>query len=226
MEPAGEYTRVGLKDCEFDIYFPRYVTAKHIFQVIAEQAAPWQWHYYQIPVTKVRCEDVVFDCGAAEGLFSAMTASVAREVHAFEPLPLFVEGLKRSFNGVSNVIIVPSALADKPGVGFLSDKGICSQLGATNGIKVDIDTVDDYCQRTGVLPTYIKADLEGAEMLMLTGAQETIKAARPRIAITTYHVENHLTEIKALLNKLHPGYRFKHKGIERRRNAPVMLHAW
>ena len=109
----------------------------------------------------------------------------------------------------------------------MSNAGINSEIGAKEGIPVRVTSIDTFCTSNNVSQTYLKTDLEGTEIDVLRGARETIKRMRPKIVITTYHVEGHRREISStLLKKIHPDYNICCKGIERRRNAPVMLHAW
>jgi hypothetical protein len=73
---------------------------------------------------------------------------------------------------------------------------------------------------------YIKADLEGNEILMIKGAIKTIKKYKPKIAITTYHTNQDYKEMLSLILDIVPEYKWKIKGIEERVGNPVMLHMW
>jgi len=57
-------------------------------------------------------------------------------------------------------------------------------------------------------PTFISMDIEGAELESLKGAENTIRASRPDLAICVYHAPNHLWEIPLYLDSLGLGYRF------------------
>ena len=55
--------------------------------------------------------------------------------------------------------------------------------------------------------TYIKMDIEGAELRALHGAQTMIRTQKPRMAVCIYHDFSHLWEIPLYLKKLVPDYR-------------------
>ncbi len=56
--------------------------------------------------------------------------------------------------------------------------------------------------------SFIKMDIEGAEMAAIEGAAGTIRRFRPRLAISVYHRFTDLTEIPAALHALVPEYEF------------------
>lgn len=199
-----------------------------LYQTLAEQLYDWQWHYYQIPQARVTSNDIVLDCGCAEGIFAFINKNVAKDIYAFEPLPEYLDGLLKTFENIDNVKVVSSALGDKHGTAYLVKAGISSHI-TTNQTDnvVYIDTVDRYCLKNKIKVSYIKADLEGYEMSLLRGATEVIREFRPKIAITTYHRLNHAREISEFLLSIIPTYNIFTKGIEHfYAGGPVMLHAW
>lgn len=209
------------------LYFSKEVPVISLYQTVVEQFYDWHWHYYQLPQTRVGADDIVFDCGSAEGMFAFLNRRSARRIYAFEPLPSFVRGLQRTFAGDPVVVVVPDALAETPGVAYLQEAGISSSLTSTpGGLRVNLDSVDHYCAEHKIEISYLKADLEGYEMNLLRGAAESIHACKPRIAITTYHRKEHAREISDFLKSINPGYRFLLKGICRLNANPIMLHAW
>jgi FkbM family methyltransferase len=198
-----------------------------LYQVIAEQGYSWSWHLYEAGGTKVGPADVVFDCGAAEGLFAFLVRKRAAQVVCFEPLLEFRACLRRTFVASGNVELVPAALSDRPGTGYLVRDGFMSGLSdRPTSDEVPVETIDGFCTRTGIVPTYIKADVEGDELALLRGGAQTIRKYRPKIAIATYHQDGDYQSLRGFLHSLHPGYHFMGKGIEVPFGQPVLLHAW
>lgn len=59
-----------------------------------------------------------------------------------------------------------------------------------------------------VRPTYIKMDIEGAEVEAIEGAAQIIERHQPLLAICVYHRQDHLWRIPLLIHSLRPDYRF------------------
>jgi hypothetical protein len=109
----------------------------------------------------------------------------------------------------------------------LSQKGISSSLAGPRkeAITIKMDTVDNLFFEKRIKIDYIKADLEGYEVEVLRGASKTIKSSNPKIAITTYHRNEHAYEISRFLKSINPKYKIKLKGLNAC-GSYVMLHAW
>jgi hypothetical protein len=56
--------------------------------------------------------------------------------------------------------------------------------------------------------TYIKMDIEGAEINALIGAKNIICRDKPKLAISVYHKRSDIWEIPMLLLKYNPEYKF------------------
>ncbi len=89
------------------------------------------------------------------------------------------------------------AFSTGTGSGMLSDEG-----------NVYVQTVSLDQAIPDFHPTFLKMDIEGAEIAALCGAKELICKDRPDLAICVYHAVNHIWDIPLLLNSWNLGYRF------------------
>ena len=81
---------------------------------------------------------------------------------------------------------------------------IALQDAGSSGKRVEVVRLDDAVD-DGV--TYIKMDIEGAELNALAGCQETIRTNRPKLAICVYHRPSDYFEIPRLIHLMRPDYR-------------------
>ncbi len=218
---------VQIKGCGIPLYFPKAVGLDALYHVIPEICDKKDWHYYEIPETRVKPDDIVVDCGAAEGLFTLKIMDRCQHVYAIEPLPYFLQSLKKTFINKDKVSIIPLALGSIQDNLYITNEGMGAKVSTiTTENPVKVDTIDNLFFYQNRKITYIKADLEGYELEMLAGAELTIKNYHPTIVITTYHQANHAQLIFRFLKKLCPNYTIMTKGIEDMAGAPILLHAW
>jgi FkbM family methyltransferase len=117
-------------------------------------------------------------------------------VYAFEPAPEAFGGLSAHvrLNGLEDeVTCVRAAAAASTGTATLAVDGLsgANRLDASaDGERVETVTLDDFCRREGIRPSFIKIDVEGAELDVLRGARETIRAGGDGLAL---FVEMHPT---------------------------------
>lgn len=137
---------------------------------------------------------IVFDLGGHVGFYTLLASELVGpngKVFVFEPVPrnlFYLKGHLR-LNHVSNVTVVEAAVSDRGGkVSF--EEGINSSVGhiAPEG-KLQVKTVvlDELIfKRELPTPDYIKIDVEGAEMLALSGAKSLLTNAHPVIFLATH----------------------------------------
>lgn len=136
---------------------------------------------------------VVYDLGANIGYVSLLLARAVGKtgrVFAFEPLPANQARLRKNLelNPGLNIMLVPSAVADKTGeslfsVHFSDDMGKLANLPGreTNfaeQISVQTVALDDFVA-TNPIPQVVKIDVEGGEVLVLQGMRQLLKTSRP-----------------------------------------------
>ncbi len=141
--------------------------------------------------------DVVFDLGANVGYYTLLAArrvGPRGAVFAFEPAARNIAYLYRhlELNRVTNVTLVTAACSDALTLEAFSTGGNCAMghLGddGNPGAAVPVLTVpvDAIVQRFGAMPRVIKVDVEGAELAVLRGAQDTLRRAKPTLFLSTH----------------------------------------
>jgi FkbM family methyltransferase len=168
----------------------------------------------------------VIDAGANMGLFSALASHLGGIVYAFEPVKEIREKyLEKTAQLNPNINIVPLALSNKNGQvlikGGLGNSSIIADIqknGDYNEI-VETITLDDWVKQNNIPKVdFIKADIEGAERLMLEGAQWVLKTYAPKLAICTYHLLDDKEVLTKLILQANPNYKIEY--------AWKKLYAW
>ena len=118
-----------------------------------------------------------FDIGANIGSFTLVASEQSdARVIAFEPHPVTAKLLSENvrLNGRQNVMVCPMALGRHDGVVRLTDQAGSSinhsvVQGDGGTVEVPCGRVDTFCRAHGVVPEYVKVDVEGFEFDVLTG---------------------------------------------------------
>ena len=163
----------------------------------------------------VRPNQMIFDVGANIGTYSIpLSGYHDLVVYAFEPSPTTFEILMRNLelNDVP-VRAFNFGLGSEDGVLTLSmpegkDRGnIGCKTVYGDGIDreaVKICRLDDFCLLHGVQPHYLKIDVEGAEIEVLKGAEETLETVEAiLIEMNEQALERAGTSVADLRAKLH-----------------------
>src|SRR5690606_4707827 len=110
--------------------------------------------------------------GACEGLFTLKASAKAKKVFAIEPNVYYAKALQKSFANTDNVEILNCAVGDKRNVVKFSNSGISSKVMAEDqegDFTIEQIPLDELFKEQRI--SYIKADIEGYEPVMLQGAR-------------------------------------------------------
>lgn len=117
--------------------------------------------------------DVFFDVGANCGFYTLLTGHLVGahgSVHSFEPTPDIARTLRRNAEGTPQIHVNQMAVADKTGEAELSldpiftvvnSLSLAGRTSSGSQVKVRTVSLDEYTQSAGVIPTFIKIDVEG-----------------------------------------------------------------
>ena len=162
----------------------------------------------------------IVDAGAFIGdsalIFSPCTS---RGVYAFEPSSENYAKLEKTvaMNNLGNVVPCQLALGEKRDRVSLSRSFVASahtqvpkdRVPYAGSETVQSTTLDEFVGEHGLEVGLIKADVEGAEQMLIRGAEETIRTMKPSLLISIYHNAGDFFDIKPYLETLNPGYRFR-----------------
>lgn len=170
--------------------------------------------YFPNDLFSILPEEVFVDCGAFDGdtirdLLHQQTDFLG-QIFAFEPDDINFSKLQRYIStlpaSIQERIIAkhsPVGMCDQK-VRFSSTGTISSKASETGEVEMDCICIDqDTADST---PTYIKMDIEGAEIDALHGARETIQRYQPILAVCLYHRPDHLWKIPLLISSYYDDY--------------------
>ncbi|MFH1079353.1 MAG: FkbM family methyltransferase [Pseudomonadota bacterium] len=148
-------------------------------------------------IQEIRAGDIVFDIGACVGLVSVHAAKKDVMVYSFEPDPYYRSRLTNNMrlNGLDNVNVIEWAVSDHAGQATLFTDGengnspSLRKIGERGSVMVKTDSIDKAIHRGDIpIPSVIKLDIEGAEILALRGMQELLIANHsPRAIFMEVH---------------------------------------
>lgn len=152
----------------------------------------------------LRKGDVLFDIGTEQGWCNLVYAEIVgpENMVLIEPTPEFWPNIKTVWE--KNFDIEPNAFYD----GFFSDKTTEKRAGRrflfwpsdSEGDLIDRNsyryihehkdipqiTIDDYVEMTGILPDALTMDTEGSELLILRGAEKTLKRLSLKVWVSIH----------------------------------------
>lgn len=175
--------------------------------------------YYPCDIFSFASEEVMVELGGYDGAtllrFIELCPSF-RVAYCFEPdadlLPRLYEIQKEQFQEGKNIIIVNKGAWDKTGkIKFAKDiinrdRGslMLDNIG-NDCVEVEVTTVDEAVKDK---ISFMKLDIEGAEIKALHGAEKQIQNNKPKLAVCIYHKPEDILEIWKYLKSLVPEYRF------------------
>jgi FkbM family methyltransferase len=172
--------------------------------------------YFPPDLIHPRTDEFFVDVGAYDGdtirKFLLHQRGTFRGAVALEPDARNYRNLLRCISALPAEVgrrIEASALAASNKAGRLrfNNDGLMSAAFSDQGaVEVECVTLDELLRERH--PTYIKMDIEGAELDALEGCRQLITEDHPMLAVCVYHTQDHLWKIPLTLRELHPQYRF------------------
>jgi FkbM family methyltransferase len=159
-------------------------------------------------------EEYIIDCGAFNGetewMFFNWGSSKIKKIYALELDPV---NKNTCLNYYENKGLMPIIDFINKGVSNTncairienSSIGSSGSHIGEGSVMAEVVKLDDLIKGK---VTFIKMDIEGAELDALNGAEKIIKTQKPRLAICVYHKPSDIYEIPSYLLSIVPEYKF------------------
>ena len=170
--------------------------------------------YFDKEIIKLSDHEIFVDGGAYIGDtvedFLNITRSKFHKIYSFEPDVSNHEIFIGKFRGADNITLMPYGLWSKndilkfkkyelnPGGNRITDSN-------DSNIEVPVTSIDDSLKGEAI--TFIKMDIEGAELEALKGSRATIQKYKPKLAICVYHKPMDILDIPRYIKELVPEYK-------------------
>ncbi|WP_010167114.1 FkbM family methyltransferase [Candidatus Epulonipiscium viviparus] len=136
-----------------------------------------------------------------------------KKIYLFEADPKLAKLSKQNLeiSSISNYEIYDVGLWDKKDtLKFENTQSSANCITTEGNIIIHVDTLDNYFihDKTNIrdIPTFIKMDIEGAELEALKGGEQLIKQYAPKLAICVYHKLEDVIIITNWLKNINPKY--------------------
>jgi len=171
--------------------------------------------YFVEGIVSLSNNEVFVDCGAFIGDTIQQVVDLARKkritdysIIAFEPSRRNVRLIQKFFKNNNNMVLIDKGISDCEKKVYFEEGGSRSRItnkniGKDNYIETtSLDSISQ-CQNA----TFIKMDIEGAELSALQGAKNIIQRNRPKLAICIYHSNEDMVTIPQYIHSLVPEYK-------------------
>jgi FkbM family methyltransferase len=168
---------------------------------------------YFLSSLKLSKDEVFVDCGAFIG--DTIDEFLKRcfeykQIIAFEPDTKVFKVLNKKYGNNQKIILINSAVYNKEGEVIFKefDAGYSKIVdeqndGQDDSTSVRTKTIDNLNLEK---VSFIKMDIEGAELNALKGAEKTIIRDKPKLAICIYHSNEDMVNIAEYIHNLIPEY--------------------
>lgn len=139
----------------------------------------------------VRAGMVVYDAGANVGFYTLACARAVGpmgHVFSFEPDARNAMLLRRhiQLNGLQNVTVVQAAISDRCSLAAFQGEREQGRISESGTYLVPTISLDMFVMGGRPPPDFVKMDVEGAELLALTGAAEIVRRAKTSWMVATH----------------------------------------
>lgn len=164
-------------------------------------------------------------CDLATTVDFAKLCGGLKKAYAFEPDAVnygnCIKRIEMEKESLPEIVMLPyGTWSGKAELHFDSTADGCSHIGEGNTV-IRTAAIDDTVEASDKV-TFIKMDVEGAELESLKGARKVIKRDRPKLAVCIYHKPEDMVTLPSYIKSLVPEYRFYLRSYSNADNEMVL----
>lgn len=187
------------------------ITDEHIYISEVGMVSGFNEKRQYFDVLSAEDGEIFIDAGTYDGTttenFMKWTNGTYEKIYCFEPLEIQSKRIERNINvgKWKNVELIKGAVWDRNETMMLYENNAGSCVDENGNTSIECVAIDEVIDSK---VTYIKMDVEGAELKALQGAKKTIQKYKPKLAISIYHKPEDIFEIPVSILDMVPEYEF------------------
>ena len=184
--------------------------------------------YFYEDYLKFSDREIFVDAGCCDLGTTADFFKVCKNLqksYAFEPdaanYKQCIERMEREISALPDIVMLPyGTWSCRTELHFDATGDGCAHIGDGETVIKTIAIDDAISDQEKI--TFIKMDVEGAELETLKGAQEIIKRDRPKLAVCIYHKPEDVLTLPLFIKDLVPEYKFYLRSYSNADNEMVL----
>ena len=187
---------------------PSPIIASYLSSVVS----PLCDQYFDADIVRLSSCEVFIDGGMYIGdtadQFLKRTSGQYRHYYGFEPDKANYSAAVKHLTGKRDATTIEKGLwSHETSLPFSASLGSSSALDSSGSETIAVTALDAYFSDKPP-PTYIKMDIEGAELMALKGAENIIRSHKPKLAISAYHKPEDVYTLPMLIRSYRNDYKF------------------
>lgn len=163
--------------------------------------------YFAPDIIKLSDEETFVDCGGYDGdtvnEFILQSHGRFRKIYIFEPDKKMLPKLKERVACSEKCVLIEKGAFNRAGVIGFDNENCGMIIDGPDGDTIETVRLDDVIEDE---ITFLKMDIEGAELEALEGARELIERYHPKLAVCVYHKREDLIAIPQFIKSLRVKY--------------------
>ncbi len=224
------------ESCFFDLFNcsknEQIISKQDLLKSIADVFVKEQYCYKTKDILiRPDSNDICIDAGGYIGDTAIWMAKVCnvQKVYSFEFSQNNLIEFQKNIGNLEQhiaekIVIVEKALSNNTGYSYIkidnsSNINSCDDIilnfekytqkyGTDKLVKINSVSIDDFCLKNNIKVSFIKMDIEGAELLAIEGAKKIISLNKPTLAISAYHFPNDSYKLITQIHSYNSQYKF------------------